>query len=342
MWILYGANGYTGELIAREAVRRGDRPILAGRNAARIEALARELGCDFRIFDLDAIDLSGVRAVLHCAGPFSRTSAPMVRACLEQRVHYLDITGEIAVFESIMAMDAVAKERGVMLVPGSGFDVVPTDTLAAMLKARMPGATELRLAFYSPGGEVSRGTLKTMIEGLGDGGAVRRNGTIVRVPLGADVREIPFSCGKRLAMSIPWGDVSTAYYSTGIPNITVYNAASPRAIRRVRIVEKLRWLLGLRPVKRLLQRLAERTPGPGEQRRQTAKTFLWGEVSNGSEQLSMTMTTPEGYELTVHAALAAVKRVLEEPKAGAFTPSLAFGLDFIKTISNVAIDEPHE
>jgi len=339
MWILYGANGYTGELIAREAVRRGDRPILAGRNAAKIEALARELGCESRVFDLDDIDLSGASAVLHCAGPFTHTSAPMVRACLAQRVQYLDITGEISVFESVLAQNAAAKERGVMLVPGSGFDVVPTDTLAALLKARMPDATDLRLAFYSPGGEVSRGTLKTMIEGIGEGGAVRRDGKIVRVPLGYDVREIPFSCGKRMAMSIPWGDVSTAYYSTGIPNITVYNAASPRAIKRVRLVQKLLPILGLRPVKRLLQMFAERTPGPSEERRQTAKTFLWGEVSNGSQSVSMTMTTPEGYEFTVLAALAALKRVLQDPKPGAFTPSLAFDTDFIRTISGVTIDE---
>ncbi len=342
MWLLYGANGYTGELIAREAVRRGDRPILAARSAAKIEALARELGCETRVFDLDHIDLSGVSAVLHCAGPFTHTSAPMVRACLEQRVHYLDITGEISVFEAIMAMDEAAKERGVMLVPGSGFDVVPTDTLAAMLKARMSDAVDLKLAFYSPGGEVSRGTLKTMIEGIGDGGAVRRNGRIIRVPLAYDVREIPFSCGARLAMSIPWGDVSTAYYSTGIPNITVYNAASPRAVKRVRLVQTLRHVLGLTPVKRLLQRFAERTPGPSEQRRQSGKTFLWGEVSNGEKRVSMTMTTPEGYEFTIRAALAALQRVLTEPKPGAFTPSLAFGTGFIRTISGVTIDESQE
>src|SRR6059058_4580809 len=152
MFLIYGANGYTGELIAREAVRRGHRPILAGRHAERIEPLAGELQCPWRVFDLlDAKEVEGVALVLHCAGPFVHTSAPMVRACLAAGTHYLDITGEITVFESIMAIDAEARRRGVTLLPGVGFDVVPTDCLAAMLARRLPDADDLTLAFYSKG-----------------------------------------------------------------------------------------------------------------------------------------------------------------------------------------------
>ena len=337
MWLLYGANGYTGELIAREAARRGERPILAGRSAEKIEPLARELGCDWRAFDLARIDLTGVDAVLHCAGPFVRTSKPMVDACLAAGAHYLDITGEIAVFESIMARHDEAVARGVTLLPGVGFDVVPTDCLAAMLKAKLPDATELALAFYTPRGEVSRGTLKTMIEGLGEGGAIRRGGKIVRVPLAYDVREIEFSCGKRTAMTIPWGDVSTAYHSTGIPNIRVYNAASPRAIRRVKWVQRLRPVIALRPVRALLQKFAERTSGPSEDHRNKGRVYLWGRVSNGTSEITMTMTTPEGYQFTVRSALDALDRVLRNPKAGSYTPSRALGKDFVNTISGVDV-----
>ncbi|HEX8155329.1 MAG TPA: saccharopine dehydrogenase NADP-binding domain-containing protein, partial [Thermoanaerobaculia bacterium] len=177
-WMIYGANGYTGELIAREAVRRGERPILAGRSGDKIVPLAKELGLDARIFDLDRIDLHDVDLVLHCAGPFTRTAKPMVRACLEARAHYLDITGELNVFEAVLARDADAKARGITLLPGVGFDVVPTDCLAAKLKERMPDATELWLAFYSRGGSISRGTMKTMIEHSGKGGAIRKDGAI--------------------------------------------------------------------------------------------------------------------------------------------------------------------
>ncbi|HEV7923072.1 MAG TPA: saccharopine dehydrogenase NADP-binding domain-containing protein, partial [Thermoanaerobaculia bacterium] len=143
MWMIYGANGYTGELIAREAARRGERPILAGRDRTAVEALAKELGLQWRAFPLDAPDLRDIQLVLHCAGPFMYTSAPMVRACLDAGAHYLDITGEIVVFEAVMRKDGEAKQRGVTLLPGVGFDVVPTDCLAAQLAQRLPDADEL-------------------------------------------------------------------------------------------------------------------------------------------------------------------------------------------------------
>src|SRR5262245_22595391 len=217
-WLLYGANGYTGELAAREAKRRGLAPILAGRDAEAVERLASELGLPWRSFPLDdpatlRANLADVAAVLHCAGPFVRTSAPMVHACLAAKVHYLDITGEIAVFEAVLsrASAEAARQAGVALLPGVGFDVVPSDCLAARLAAALPGAVALDLAFAAEGGGWSRGTLKTVIESLPATGALRRNGRIVPVPVAADVRRIDFSDRPRWTMTIPWGDVATAY-----------------------------------------------------------------------------------------------------------------------------------
>lgn len=333
-WMLYGANGYTGAITAREAVRRGHAPVLAGRNREEIEALARELGCEARVFDLDRIDLSGVEVVLHCAGPFAYTSGPMVQACLDAGVHYLDITGEIAVFEAVFARDEEAHRRNVLLLPGAGFDVVPTDCLAAMLHARMPDADELWLAFLSRGG-VSRGTMKTMLDSIGEGGAIRQDGRIVRVPAMFDVRTIPFESGERPAMAIPWGDVATAYRSTGIPNIRVYRGASEGTIRRTRRYARLAPLLRIKPLKRMLQAYVSRTiTGPTEQQRATGSVELWGRVANArGEELTMTLRTSEGYDFTVRSSLAAVDRVLAGiGKSGALTPSQAFGSEFVHEV----------
>ena len=333
--LIYGANGYTGELVASEAVRRGLRPVLAGRNGEAVAALAGRLGLDHRVFGLEepaalAAGLEGATAVLHCAGPFIRTSKPMVAACLQAGAHYLDITGEIAVFESVQRRGDQARAAGVALIPGVGFDVVPTDCLAARLAAALPDATRLTLAFTSEGGSTSRGTLKTMVESLPYAGAVRKDGRIVPVPMAMDARKFDFTCGSRWAMTIPWGDVSTAFHTTGIPNIRVYSGAPPGAIKRMRRMRPLLPLAGLTPVKRLAQWWIGRTvTGPDEEVRRSARVCLWGEVRNeAGEVRRATMETPEGYAFTALASVECAARVLEGAVGpGAWTPARAFGAD---------------
>ena len=182
-FLLYGANGYTGQLIAEEAARTGMRPILAGRRAETIAPIAERYGFEHRVFSLGTRaeiirSLDGVDAVLLAAGPFSSTSAPMLDACIASGIHYLDITGEIAVFERCAAQHDRAVAARVVVLPGVGFDVVPSDCLAATLARALPNATSLELAFAGTGSgmQISRGTAKTMLEGAGEGGAIRRDG----------------------------------------------------------------------------------------------------------------------------------------------------------------------
>src|SRR5688500_7482752 len=256
--LIYGATGYTGRLISSLAPSYGLRPVLAGRNPAAVAQLAGSLGLDHRAASLDnpqRLDelLTGIDVVLHCAGPFSRTARPMADACLRNRVHYLDITGEIEVMEMLAARDAEARSAGVMLMPGTGFDVVPSDCLALYLKQRMPKATSLQLAIRGTGA-LSHGTASTMLEHRARGGMVRRNGKLTSVPPAWRTRTIDFGDGKlSRGVTIPWGDVATAFYTTGIPNIEVY-AAVPRVTRMaVRASRYLGWLLGNARVKGFLQ-----------------------------------------------------------------------------------------
>jgi short subunit dehydrogenase-like uncharacterized protein len=344
MWMIYGANGYTGELAAREAARRGLDPILAGRNAEAVAALAVELGLPSRAFGLDdpaalRAGLDGIAAVLHCAGPFVRTSAPMVAACLAAKVHYLDITGEIAVFESILARSKEAQRAAISLLPGVGFDVVPSDCLAARLAEALPDAVELVLAFASDRGGWSRGTLKTVIESLPALGAIRRNGRIVPVPAAYDSRKIDFGAlGERWAMTIPWGDVATAFHTTGIPSIRVYTAAPPRAIRRLRYLSHLAPLAAIGPVKRWLQRRVDRqVTGPSAAIRATARTYLWGEAKSADGRTATArIETPEAYFFTAVSAVEAACRAAAGAIApGAWTPSRAFGTYFVDALPGV-------
>ena len=217
-WLIYGANGYTGRLIAEEAVNRGLKPVLAGRNREDIDSLGARLGLETRVFSLDKPDevcrgISGMKLVLHCAGPFSQTSSPMVDACLKEGVHYLDITGEISVFSAAHERDEEARRSDVVLLPGAGFDVVPTDCLAAILVEALPAATSLQLAFEAAGGP-SPGTAKTSIEGMASGGKVRRDGKLVDVPLGWKTRTVPFAHGERHAVKpgvTGWAQLKYSY-----------------------------------------------------------------------------------------------------------------------------------
>lgn len=336
-WLLYGAYGYTGQLIAAEARRRGMEPLLGGRRADRVQEVADQLELEARVFDLDSPDeiarqIEGLAAIVLAAGPFSHTSAPVVEACLKAGVHYLDITGEVSVFEAVFGRDAEARRRGVALLPGMGFDVVPSDCLAAALKKALPSATHLELAFAGLGSS-SPGTVKTMIEGLPEGGAIRRHGEIVRVPPAYDVREIPFRDRSRKAMTVPWGDVSTAYHSTGIPNIRVYMALPPSMIRGAKLTAPMSKLLGARSLQHLMKSWAERNlQGPDARTREVAQSQFWGRASDDTQRsIEATLITPEGYRLTSMTCVEAVQRLLSEPRrSGALSPSMAFGADFIE------------
>ncbi len=346
-WMIYGANGYTGELAAREAVRRGLRPVLAGRRAAAVQPLAESLGLPWRAFALDDADatrtaLRGMALVLHCAGPFSATCAPMLEACLAERVHYLDITGEIDVFAHCHAQDARAREAGIVVLPGAGFDVVPTDCLAAQLKREVPDAVDLVLAFEAGGGP-SPGTAQTSMEGLGKGGRARIGGVVTRVPLAWQARSFqrpPARGGEsRSAMTIPWGDVYTAFVSTGIPDIRVFMAVPPATIRRLRWLRLLGPLLGWGPVQRLLKRrVAAQVRGPGEGTRQRTGCTVWGEVRGADGRTTRAiLLTPNGYDLTVTASLGIVARLLDGPPApaGYATPSQLMGADYVLSLPGV-------
>jgi short subunit dehydrogenase-like uncharacterized protein len=342
-FLLYGANGYTGRLIAREAASRGLPAVLGGRNAEAVAGLAQQLRMEHRVFSLDdpsAVDagLSDMAAVLNCAGPFSRTARPVADACLRRGVHYLDVTGEMSVFEELAARDAGARAAGVMLLPGAGFDVVPSDCLAAHLKRLLPAATRLALGFRAVG-RLSRGTATTMVENLPRGGMVRRGGVLTRVPLAWRTRTIDFGRGPVRAMTIPWGDVSTAYRSTGIPDIEVYVPASSPQVAAARMLRWLGWAVGSRAVQGWLKRrIRAGPPGPTDEERTRGESLLWGEATDptGGRAVSR-IRGPEGYTLTTQAALAVVVQVLGgEAPPGFQTPSLAYGPDFVLGLPGVA------
>ena len=340
-FLIYGAYGYTGELITRYAADRGLKPILAGRNEAKVSELAGKYGFEHRAFALEdtaALDAALLETafVLHCAGPFSLTSRPVSEACLRVKRHYLDITGEISVFESMARVDKKAEDAGVMIMPGVGFDVVPSDCLALHLKNRLPSATHLSLAFYGVGGRISHGTQATMTMNVGRGGAIRKDGQITPVKAAWKSKDIDFGEVKRLGTTIPWGDVSTAFYSTGIPNIEVYTVIPPPQLKLLKASRYIGWLLATGPVQKYLQ---SKIPagGPSDEQRARSKTLMWGEASDpNGNRVETRQQCPEGYTITAIAALNIAERILGgDFKPGYMTPAKAYGANLVMEIEGV-------
>jgi short subunit dehydrogenase-like uncharacterized protein len=340
--MLYGANGYTGYLILKEMLELGISTIAAGRNKEAIEEISDKYHVESRVFELTSSEsivsqLKGVSVVLHAAGPFVHTAKPMMDACIASGIHYLDITGEIPVFSLAQKKSEAAKTAGIMMMPGVGFDVVPTDCMARYLSELMPNATKLQLAFSNYGGRVSQGTARSALEGISYPGSERKDGKIIPVPKANKSMTVPFLEGKpRFAMQIPWGDVFTAYHSTGIPNIETYMAIRKETFDRMRFITKYFSFLFKMPfIKTYLANKIKKMPiGPNEEERKNGFTMVYGKVSNElGNHIEARLKVAEGYKFTALSAALICKKVLEgDLKSGFQTPSSCYGKELYKLV----------
>ncbi|WP_298738394.1 saccharopine dehydrogenase NADP-binding domain-containing protein [uncultured Chitinophaga sp.] len=342
-FLLYGAYGYTGELIARYAIQYNLQPILAGRREAPLAALAAKLNLPYKVIDLDNTPLleaalREVKIVVHAAGPYDFTARQMVDACLRTGTHYLDLNGDPDIFEQLHQSDEAAKAAGIMLLPGAGFDVVPTDCLAQFLKKALPDAQELKLAFAILGSGLSHGTAVNSIQKMGLPGAIRENGQLVREPLGKRGMQVDFGVKKLFVMSLPWGDVATAWYSTGIPNIQSYTHVPVAAWQLLKVQHLYNWLLRKPAVRNFVKRqIDRRAPGPDDNTRNQAISLIWGQASNaGGQRVTARMRTPEAYDVTAYTVLLITQKVLQGNfKTGYHTPSTAYGENLVLEVPGV-------
>lgn len=343
--VIYGSYGYTGQLIVDECKAHNLEVLLSGRNESKLKAQSDQSGYRFETVDIDdhkalVTLLAKVSLVIHCGGPFQFTAKQMVNACLEAGTHYIDITGEIPVFEQLSEFDLKAKEQGIIIMPGTGFDVVPSDCLAVHLKNRLPDATHLQLAFAMSKGGVSRGTAKTMTEGLGYGGLVRKDGKLTGIALGDIATVIDFGPFKRNALCIPWGDVATAWRSTGIPNIEIYTGVPKKMITLAKLSRWANWLLKKRFIKNyLLKRIDNRLAGPDADRRETGRSYLYGKVyNNKGEVVEARLETLSGYSLTAKTSVLIATKILNENnQPGYYTPAQYFGAELILEIETTKL-----
>jgi len=341
--LIYGANGYSGKLVVEEALRQGMKPVLAGRSESKIKSLAAAYNLEYKVFGLENVpkivtELEGISLVLNCAGPFSKTAKPLIEACLLNQSHYLDITGELDVFEMAKEYDLQAKDNEVIIMPGVGFDVVPTDCMANHLKQKLPEATHLELAFMTLGGGVSHGTMTTMVEGLGKNGAVRVNGNIEEVLIGHEGKEIDFGMKKSWTMTIPWGDISTAYTSTGIKNIQVFTAIPKTTFNLLKAQQLINPILQNKWVQGMIKDYVdENITGPTPEQNKNGVSLVYGKVNDkANNEIEARLKGPETYAFTAKLAVLLSRKVLEtKDKYGYFTPAKLFGPDLVLEVEGV-------
>ncbi len=338
-WLLYGAYGYSGRLILEESLKKGYKPVIGGRDERKLSILGDKYGLEKVVFNLEDKSetrkaLENVELVLNAAGPFIYTAEPFLNACVETKRHYLDITGEIPVFEKAFSRRKEFEKAGIFVMPGVGFDVVPTDCLAKYLSTILPDACELELALAGFN-RVSSGTAITMVRFLPKGGAIRKEGEIIQIPFGKGIKKIRFPTGELYSIPIPWGDLVTAYYSTGIKNITTLVAFPFLQVYLLKLMGP--WFKRVFSVE-AFQRLAQNTikrfvKGPDESYRKRSRTYIYGCVRNRKgDKKEAWLETVEVYRFTAMAALRCVEKTLAGVPSGFYTPSLAFGHDFVLEI----------
>jgi short subunit dehydrogenase-like uncharacterized protein len=345
--LIYGSYGYSGNLIAELACKQGLKPVLAGRNLDKLREQAARLGLQYRHFDITDFDtaknnLKEFVAVVHCAGPFIKTYNNMAQACIETGTHYLDITGEYNVIESLSKMHQQASNAEIMLLPGAGFDVVPSDCLALYLKNELPDATQLTLAIHfskhtkDAATIISRGTAKTMVEGLAQGSMIRDQGVLTPIPLGWKKRFFKFGDQKSICCTtISWGDLASAWWSTHIPHIETYMSTPAKTITMYRLLSPIKVIFKWSLVKQyLLNRIDKMSAGPSEQELKNSIVKIYGEVLNAQgNKVAAVVQTPNAYEFTALSVMTIVNKVLAgQAPVGFQTPATAYGADLVLEI----------
>lgn len=340
-WLLYGATGYTGALIAEMAKARGAEPILAGRNADKLKILAEKLGLKFRVFNIEdrsALDkgMLGIKLMLNCAGPFTQTAVPLAQAAIRNGVHYLDIAGEVHPIRALQRLDERAKEDEVMLLPGVAFGCMPSEALLALIKTQRPGLVRAQVAF-AVDGAASKGTIHAMFECLHMPGYTRDRGQLVAAKPGETKILVDFGAGgKRTCVTNPWrGDLLTAGHGLGIAHLETYTHFPwyvSDLFRKPEIAQG-KGLLG----KLATFALSKMADGPSAAKRAKSKTYVWAEgIDEDGRKAGGVISGPDAYEFSALCALYAVEQVLKGKYKGGFvTSGELFGSDPLKAIPGI-------
>ena len=345
-WMIYGATGYTGKLIAEEAVRRGHHPIIAGRDAEKVSHLAHQMGLEWTAFGINdnetlCRNVEGVDLVLNTASPFAETGSPLMDACISARCHYLDISNEISLLQQAQTRQQRALAQQIAIIPGVGFGTVASNSLASYVCKQVADPVSLEIAISPYVAHKSVGATRSTLETIARGGYVRRNSIVVATPFGAGARMVRFGDGDRCVVPVPSGDLQAAAMATGVANITVYVTSPFSPVLARLVLPYVQKLLSWERLRQRLVRVAEQrilkttTKSHRDAKEATGHSWLWARAANDSGRYAESwLQTGEGYAFTASTAILAVEWVLRSLPTGVFTAA-TFGDDFVLQVPGV-------
>lgn len=331
--MLYGASGYMGKLCAREMSRHGMPFGLAGRSDG-ITAAAQARDCEAAVFGLDSPEevarhLAGVKLLVNLAGPFQATQQPLIRGCLAAGCHYMDISGEVDEMRSAFVFDKAARQAGIMIMPGAGFGVVPTDIAAVVARQLLPDASDLVILYATEGG-VSRGTLKTVLQNIEQPGVRRVDGELIAARPAETRKAFTVADRQFSAVYNPWrADLFTAGLSTGIPNIRTYSVFPGLIVQMMD--GRLLWLRDL-IINRLLRFLPE---GPSDRQRRRGATYVTAIVANATQEAAVSLVGPEAYLFTAQCVREIAARVIGGAWDSGFRTPAWYGKGLLDVMEDV-------
>jgi len=323
--LIYGATGYTGRLISQRAKDLNLDFVIAGRSSNDLASLAAALGVEFYTFPVENQDawknaLEDVNCLINAAGPFKETAVHTIEACIENGVHYLDISAELDSYQLAESLDLAAKEAGVMLISGAGM-FVSYDALALHTALRVESPQKLSVAFRHFGG-FSRGSVKSS-KNIIDIGMLFREAGEVKSWKDPQPKSFDFGNGEEECLPTPLGGIILSFKSTGIPNIDEYfQLKLPAAGMPALDIDSL-------------------PDGPTEEERAEGRTKLSAEVTGADGRVVRSIVdAPSGYTLTPLSVVAVACRVLNGKfKSGYQSPASAFGESIINDIPDTSITD---
>ncbi|WP_454042570.1 saccharopine dehydrogenase family protein [Cellulosimicrobium sp. Marseille-Q8652] len=351
--VLLGATGYTGTLVAHELVRRGARPLLAGRSRDRLAALADDLepsdGSRLETAVADVDDPGAVRALVgrgdvlvSTVGPFARHGRPAVEAAIAAGAVYLDSTGEPSFIRDVVERYGPrARTAGAALLTAFGHDWVPGNVAGALALREAGGAaTRLSIGYFgSGGGGISGGTRASAARVVLEPSYAFRGGRVRAERVGAHVVTFDLGQGRRVRGVSAGGTepFTLPPLAPGLRDVDVVIGARTPALRLVPAATAvLAGALHVPGVGAVVRRAVQArstgsSGGPDAARRARSRSHVLADAraADGALLHRVRLDGPDPYDLTARFLAWGALRAAEDGVrgVGALGPVDAFGLD---------------